>query len=370
MSIHEFLGGGDSSASWADEVADLPSTTPSPLTGGAGVSGATSTAKLRSMLPTHSESRNIPTEPPFSAYVGNLPFELDENLIANFFSPLEIVDIRLIRDRVTNAPKGFCIVEFATSNDLAEAIRLSGRTLGGRSIRVGVADTPKKPERESFGRDSRYGGASDTLEGVNNWRRAPLPEDSSRGPPEPSKADIEDEWRSMAPPVRSHRPPMGAGSRPDFAREPRSPRAAPAPGPADEDNDWRRSASPISGKPPMPFGREPRQPMSGPGNGSGPAPIAARKKLNLAPRTVAPGASDTAPAAAPRSASKNPFGAARPRDELEMQRRVEERRRQRADSNASKTGQPPTANPPKTDAVTTSNPSAATEPKTGESTDA
>ncbi|KAJ1970354.1 Eukaryotic translation initiation factor 4B [Dimargaris verticillata] len=176
MSIHEFLGG-ESSASWADEVADLPSTAPSPLTGGAGVSSATSTAKLRSMLPTHSESRNIPTEPPFSAYVGNLPFELNENIISNFFSPLEastlcnfflehymvfffslflvdittahpniwtngalIVDIRLIRDRVTNTPKGFCIVEFATANDLAEAIRLSGRVSNCLSPYCGYTD--------------------------------------------------------------------------------------------------------------------------------------------------------------------------------------------------------------------------------------
>jgi hypothetical protein len=55
-----------------------------------------------------------------------------------------------------------------------------------------------------------------------------------------------------------------------------------------------------------------------------------RKKLELKPRTVPLNADPVSPALpSARSSRSNPFGDAKPRDENEMLRRVEERQQQR-----------------------------------------
>jgi translation initiation factor 4B len=102
----------------------------------------------------------IPTEPPYTAYTGNLSFEATEADIGDFFvaagcgqvgaslrfhlecvwvGRLQISSIRLVSDR-DGKFKGFAYVEFGTVDDLKKALAQSGAQVGGRPIRVSVAE--------------------------------------------------------------------------------------------------------------------------------------------------------------------------------------------------------------------------------------
>ena len=79
----------------------------------------------------------FPTQPPYTAYVGNLPFDKIESDLEELFSGMAISSVRLMRDRDTGSSKGFGYVEFSDDASLREA--LNGKDVGGRSIRVDVA---------------------------------------------------------------------------------------------------------------------------------------------------------------------------------------------------------------------------------------
>ena len=75
-----------------------------------------------------------------SAFVGNLPPDISEHLLATVFSHCgAVAEVRLPRDREGN-PKQFGFVDFADANGLATAIReLNGKEIQGRAIRVDAA---------------------------------------------------------------------------------------------------------------------------------------------------------------------------------------------------------------------------------------
>jgi len=77
-------------------------------------------------------------------YVGNLPFELNEEQLKDCFQEFgEITEALLIKDKRTGRPKGFGFVEYATESDADLAIsKMNGEELGGRKLRVNKA-TPK-----------------------------------------------------------------------------------------------------------------------------------------------------------------------------------------------------------------------------------
>lgn len=81
----------------------------------------------------------LPTVPPFTAFVGNLTFETDEDQVRDFFADLEPTSVRVVKDSEGKA-KGFGYVEFKTQQGLKDALDLTGTNLGGRTIRVNVAD--------------------------------------------------------------------------------------------------------------------------------------------------------------------------------------------------------------------------------------
>jgi RNA recognition motif-containing protein len=86
-------------------------------------------------------------------YVGNLPFNVDQQSLADAFAQVGAVEsATVITDRETGRSKGFGFVEMATDADAAEAIsRLNGTDFGGRSITVNEA-RPMAP------RENRGGG--------------------------------------------------------------------------------------------------------------------------------------------------------------------------------------------------------------------
>lgn len=69
----------------------------------------------------------MPTEPPYLAYVGNLPQGLVQGDVIKIFENMTVKNVRLVKDRETDQFKGFCYVEFETLDDLQQAMSMDGR---------------------------------------------------------------------------------------------------------------------------------------------------------------------------------------------------------------------------------------------------
>jgi len=83
-------------------------------------------------------NRPIPDEPPFTAYVGNLPEEAIESDLETMFHSLDLVKVHLVLDRETKMHKGYGYAEFSTKESLARAVTLDGAQWMGRNLRVNV----------------------------------------------------------------------------------------------------------------------------------------------------------------------------------------------------------------------------------------
>lgn len=106
-------------------------------------------------------------------YVGNLPFQLNEDDLANVFQPFgEIKEIALIKDRYTNQFKGFVFITFATQESAEKALSMDGKDFGGRPMKVNMArENERRPGgggaggagggRKFRGNDRRSGGGGE-----------------------------------------------------------------------------------------------------------------------------------------------------------------------------------------------------------------
>ena len=82
-------------------------------------------------------------------YVGNLPYSATENEIEEIFRQFGTVhSIKLITDRETGRPRGFCFVEMDTAEADAATNSLDGTEFGGRQLRVNEA-RERRPRRQS-----------------------------------------------------------------------------------------------------------------------------------------------------------------------------------------------------------------------------
>ncbi|KAJ5102125.1 hypothetical protein NUU61_004347 [Penicillium alfredii] len=353
MSIGTFLAD-ESLGSWADEMEDMPLPAAPPSTsgfgdrrpaGGMGFGGGSSYERGGYAV---REPLALPTQPPFTAHVGNLSFEATEDDIADLFAGCGVTNVRIVEDKLTKSPKGFGYVEFETVDGLQKALDLSGSTLQGRSIRTSVAEPrysakesrpdmreldwtrrgplpelPQRrvPDRASFGRNmdaasdagSERGGSRRGFESdgkprdFGNWER--------KGPLSPPSGPVREGGRPRSNDgpgsgFRRNSPAWGEGRSQDGSRPPRPERTPTA---AEMDNQWRSKMQPA---------KEPSNPPSPVAPAAAPA---TRPKLNLQKRTVPDAVSS--PASATSGDSKaSPFGAARPIDTATRERQVEERR--------------------------------------------
>jgi len=80
-------------------------------------------------------------------FVGNLPFEADDQDLRDIFSQAgSVVSARIVTDRYTGRSKGFGFVDMASSSDALAAIdKFDGAEFNGRPITVSIAQ-PKKEE--------------------------------------------------------------------------------------------------------------------------------------------------------------------------------------------------------------------------------
>jgi cold-inducible RNA-binding protein len=92
-------------------------------------------------------------------YVGNLPYTVDESQLRDLFSPYgEIQDLALIMDRDTGRPKGFAFVTFATQQAAEKALAQNGKDVGGRPLKVNIAEERKPKSGGGGGGRGGYGG--------------------------------------------------------------------------------------------------------------------------------------------------------------------------------------------------------------------
>jgi RNA recognition motif-containing protein len=86
------------------------------------------------------EELPIPNAPPYTAFVGNLAFETDEDALKAFFGDSKPISVRMIKDPQTGSSKGYGYVEFETQDGLKSALASTGQQIGGRNIRISVAE--------------------------------------------------------------------------------------------------------------------------------------------------------------------------------------------------------------------------------------
>ncbi|KKK19136.1 translation initiation factor 4B, partial [Aspergillus ochraceoroseus] len=358
MSIGTFLAD-ENFGSWADEMDDmpLPAAPAASSFGGERRAAAPSTSgfggsnfnedrgfAMREPLP-------LPTQPPYTAHVGNLSFDAASADISDLFVDCGVTNVRIVEDKLTKSPKGFGYVEFETVDGLKKALDLSGATLQGRAIRVSIAEPPKErdvkefdwtrkgplpeapqrrvPERSSFGRNldnvsdagsERMGGgrrsnfeSDGKFRDLSNWER--------KGPLSPPPMREGGRPRSNeGPGFRRSSPAWGEGRSQDGSRPPRREFQERTPTAADLDNQWRARMKPDQAAA-QPAANEPSAPSSPATPAAVPvAAPATRPRLNLQKRTV------TESPAAGTETKSSIFGGAKPIDTAAREKEVEERR--------------------------------------------
>jgi RNA recognition motif-containing protein len=80
-------------------------------------------------------------------YVGNLPFNATETDVKTLFERHGQVDsVKLISDRETGKPRGFCFVDMPQNEAQAAIQALNGFQMNGRPLRVNEAqERPQRP---------------------------------------------------------------------------------------------------------------------------------------------------------------------------------------------------------------------------------
>lgn len=83
-------------------------------------------------------------------YVGNLPYTVNNDQLAQLFAPYgEVSDVNVVTDRDTGRSKGFGFVDIADDAAARQAIAdLNGRQMGDRTLTVNEArpreDRPRR----------------------------------------------------------------------------------------------------------------------------------------------------------------------------------------------------------------------------------
>lgn len=86
-------------------------------------------------------------------YVGNLPFTATDDEVRGLFSKHGTVyTVKLVMDRDTGRPRGFCFVEMENRAADVAINALNGSDFGGRSLRVNEA----RPRENIQQNRSRY----------------------------------------------------------------------------------------------------------------------------------------------------------------------------------------------------------------------
>ena len=96
------------------------------------------------------EQLPLPSKPPFTVHLGNMPFDATNYDVEGFFTGCDVSSVRIVEDKLDQKPKGFAYVEFKTADGIKKALDLNGSQFMGRNIRISVAEPRKKANFSSF----------------------------------------------------------------------------------------------------------------------------------------------------------------------------------------------------------------------------
>lgn len=140
-------------------------------------------------------------------YVGNLPYDADEDAIRTAFTEAgaSVGRVHIPLDRETQRPRGFAFVEVASEQEVAQVIAaLDGSTFGTRTLRVSEAEDRRPPGGGAPPR-AAYGGDRERppRHEVDGAAGAPREADGERRDP----ADVarENRERRFGPDARPRR---------------------------------------------------------------------------------------------------------------------------------------------------------------------
>ncbi|HXK52680.1 RNA-binding protein [Candidatus Nomurabacteria bacterium] len=88
-------------------------------------------------------------------YVGNLPYKMDDDALAQLFSQVgNVISAFVIKDRATGRSKGFGFVEMDDADADAAILQLNDKEVEGRALKVTEAkpqeDRPRKDFRKRY----------------------------------------------------------------------------------------------------------------------------------------------------------------------------------------------------------------------------
>ncbi|XP_051986603.1 eukaryotic translation initiation factor 4Bb isoform X2 [Xyrauchen texanus] len=362
LTLNDFLANDSSSnappsyptskaTSWADETDDLDGDV---STSWHTVEDAYRAPPVdRSILPTapraarepNIDRSRLPRGPPYTAFLGNLPYDVSEDSIKDFFRGLAISAVRLPREPSNpERLKGFGYAEFDNVESFFSALSLNEENLGNRRIRVDIADQSNDKERDNgqmSGRDRDRGRMMDSGPDKtdSDWRARPSGEQDD-GPRRDEgfgdrSRDRYESDRFRDAPRRDDRYDSGRdrfggrdryddrGGR-DYDRGGFDSRGGARRGFGTgfrRDFDDRRDGDRFGDREDRPDRRDDGREERGPPQ---------RPKLNLKPRSI-PKEEEQSGSVSPHSSTANPsrassiFGAAKPVDTAAKEREVEER---------------------------------------------
>lgn len=97
-------------------------------------------------------------------YVGSLPYAVDDAKLREMFAKFgEVVDAKVITDRMSGQSKGFGFVEMSNDDEASKAMAphteggLNGSSEGGRNL---VVNEAREREERPAGGNPRYGGGN------------------------------------------------------------------------------------------------------------------------------------------------------------------------------------------------------------------
>jgi len=154
----------------------------------------------------------FPTSPPWTAHVGNLPYDVRKDELAKFFEDnnCRVDQIRLLTDKEGRL-RGYGYVEFLDEESLRLALECHDQDFSGRAIRVGIAERRKDAGFTSR-RDSREGYSrrdNNDADETKTWRSQRLAHAPVSDPLHEEQGKKADEHPSPQPVAKPKFNPFG-----------------------------------------------------------------------------------------------------------------------------------------------------------------